>query len=358
MIYAVIMAGGSGTRFWPRSTQENPKQFLKLFGDRTMIQSTVDRLKGFIPEERSMVVTNERYVEKVGAQLPGIPPSFVIGEPVARNTAPCIAAAAQILFNKDPGAVMVVLPADHHVLNDATFRSLLAGATETAIEEQSLVTVGIRPDRPETGYGYIRYNRSAQVKAGSHEAYEVKNFTEKPGRDEAMAFLESGDYLWNSGMFIWKAETILEAFRLYQPDIYDKLGYLKSEKVTQDDLTRFYTSCPSISVDYGIMEKASKVHVLPGDFGWSDVGSWKTVYTLAEKNGLSNCISASKTSVQNSRGNLIHSESNKIISLVGVENMAVVETEDAILVCNLDHSQDVKKVVEHLKGRPDLKKYL
>lgn len=358
MMYAVIMAGGSGTRFWPRSTGETPKQFLKLFGNRTMIQSTVDRLDGLIPEDRSMVVTNNRYVQTVKEQLPEIPESFIIGEPVARNTAPCVAAAAQILYNKDPDAVMVVLPSDHQILNEKEFRSILKAAASTAVNESSLVTIGITPDQPETGYGYIELDKSARIQYDSRDVFRVKNFTEKPDPETAKVFLESGNYLWNSGMFIWKAETVLNAFKLYQKEIYNALDHLKGSPVTGDEIGRFYRECPSISVDYGIMENAEKVHVLPGDFGWNDVGSWSAVHELAVKDPLGNSVLAAASSIQNSAGNLVHCESGKIVALVGVNGLAVVETDQAILVCNLKNSQDVKKVVEHLKRDDALRKYL
>jgi mannose-1-phosphate guanylyltransferase len=358
MTYAVIMAGGSGTRFWPKSTQETPKQFLRLFGSRTMIQSTVDRLDGFVSEDRCMVVTNNRYVKIVKDQLPEIPDSFIIGEPVARNTAPCVAAAARLLYNRDPDAVMVVLPADHQIQNEKAFRSILKAAVDTAVKNDSLVTVGIKPNRPETGYGYIRFDTSGSFEAAGQHVFSVKNFTEKPDLEKAREFLSSGEYLWNSGMFIWKAETVLRAFEKYQKEIYNQLDHLKGDDVTPADIDKFYHNCPSISVDYGIMENAENVHVLPGDFGWNDVGSWAAVHELAPKDESDNTITARDVSIQHSTGNLIDSESGKIIALVGVDNLAVVETEKAILVCNLKKSQDVKNVVEELKNNSELNKYL
>lgn len=358
MTYAVIMAGGSGTRFWPMSTRKRPKQFLKLFGDRTMIQSTVDRLEGFAPKERCMVVTNSHYTQLVREQLPGLPEEFVIGEPVARNTAPCVAAAAHILFNRDADAVMAVLPADHFIHDAATFRAILDAATETARQNNALVTIGITPNRPETGYGYIRYDEKRRTRAGVHPAYAVRNFTEKPDLERAMRFIDSGDYLWNSGMFIWRAETVLQEFRRQQPEIYSALDMLGDGHPTQEMIDDFYHACPSISVDYGIMESAERVEVIPGDFGWNDVGSWTAVYELAEKDSENNSVSAVNSSIQRSAGNLVESQSGKVIALVGVENLAVVETEEAILVCNLKKSQYVRDVVEHLKSDPDLERFL
>ncbi len=256
---------------------------------------------------------------------------------------------------------MVVLPSDHQILNEKKFRSTLRTAADIAVSQRSLVTIGITPDRPETGYGYIRLDRARPSASRTAEAYYmVKNFTEKPDLETARNFLKSDEYLWNSGMFIWKAETILNAFRIYQKEIYKALELLTgdSDSVTPESINRFYKACPSISVDYGIMENAEKVHVLPGDFGWSDVGSWAAVHELAEKDASGNSIRAEATSLHGSAGNLIDSESGKIIALVGVENLAVVETRHAILVCDLSRSQDVKKVVEHLQSNNMLKKYL
>lgn len=358
MIYGVIMAGGSGTRFWPGSTQKTPKQFLNLFGNRTMIQSTLDRLEDYIPVQQCMVVTNNQYVDTVRKQLPGLDSSLIIGEPVAKNTAPCIAAAAAILHARDPEAVMVVLPADHVILDHKSFLGTLQKAVQTAVEEDALVTIGIKPDRPETGYGYIKFEDSHSDKKGNQETQRVVEFTEKPDLERAQSFLKSGNYLWNSGMFVWKAEVILDAFKKHLPAIFDHLGNLKSQPVTEDAIHKFYHSCPSISIDYGIMEKAENVQVVPGDFGWNDVGSWKAVYELASKDSAGNVVQTSNSYLYNSSKNYILSKSGKMISLVGVENLAVVETETSLLICNLNESQEVKKVVEHLKKSEELKKFL
>lgn len=358
MKYAVIMAGGSGTRFWPKSTKSRPKQFLNLFGKHTMIQETVNRLEGFIEPENVMVVTNEQYVELVNQQLPETSKNDVIGEVVAKNTAPCVAAAAALLHKKDPESVMVILPADHKISQPAEFRNILNAAVETAKLKESLVTIGIEPGHPETGYGYIRYDESSSVKAGDKVAYRVKNFTEKPDEETARKFLDSGDYLWNSGMFIWKTSVITEAFKKYLPDVYEQMNALMKSEGTKKDIDEFYNACPSVSIDYGIMEKAETVHVVPGEFGWNDVGSWKAVYELSEKDSLGNVTTDVPVSFQKSSSNLVHSESGKIIALVGVENLAVVETKKAVLVVNLDESQSVKDVVEELKGDPGKSEFL
>ena len=358
MTYAVIMAGGSGTRFWPKSTKALPKQFLNLFGERTMIQETVERLKGEIEPENVLVVTNDNYVSIVEEQLPNVRKEHIIGEPVAKNTAPCVAAAAAIMNRLDPDSVMVVLPADHQIANEKAFLKILNTAVETAKSENSLVTIGIEPNRPETGYGYICYEKNSELNKAGNSVYSVKNFTEKPSREKAEEFLESGNYLWNSGMFIWKTETILNAFKKYLPEISKLTKKLQDSDLSQGDINQFYHACPSISIDYGIMEKAETVHVVPGEFGWNDVGSWTAVHELSDKDEKGNAFGNAKITIVDSSQNLVHTESGKMVSLVGVDNVAVVETDKAILVVNLKKAQGVKEVVEELKSNPELKKFL
>lgn len=323
-----------------------------------MIQETVSRLDGFVSPEQVMVVTNDDYVPIVKEQLPSTNPEFIIGEPVAKNTAPCIAAAAALLHKKDPDSVMVVLPADHRIGNRDEFLKILKTATETARTEDSLVTIGIQPSRPETGYGYIRFDEDTEITKNGQPVYEVRNFTEKPERKKALEFLQSGDYLWNSGMFIWKTSTILEAFKNNLPDVHKQASKLIQSEGTAGDVNNFYHACPSISIDYGIMEKAKTVHVVPGDFNWSDVGSWTAVHELSDKDVYGNASGNSPVSVHESSSNLIHSESGKLVSLVGVDNIAVVETDKAILVVNLDKAQGVKEIVKDLKDDPAKNEFL
>lgn len=358
MTYAVIMAGGSGTRFWPKSIKRKPKQFLNLFGDKTMIQETVLRLGGVVEPENVLVVTNEDYVPLVNEQLPETKPGDVIGEVVAKNTAPCVAAAAALLHKKNPDSVMVVLPADHNIKDSKEFNRVLMSAVETAKNEHSLVTIGIEPNRPETGYGYIRFDTQKTLEMAGKPVYKVKNFTEKPDSATARQFLKSGDYLWNSGMFIWKTSVIIEAFKNYLPEVYELMEMLMKSEGLKENIDQFYRACPSISIDYGIMEKAETVHVVPGDFGWSDVGSWKAVHELSRKDEKGNVTGDTLVSLQKSSSNLVQLSSGKIVALVGVDNVALVETEDAILVVNLDESQHVKDVVEELKNDPEKAKFL
>jgi len=343
------MAGGTGTRFWPKSTSKHPKQFLKLFGKETMIQQTVRRLAPDISSEDVLVVTNTDYIPFVENQLPSVPAHQIIGEPVARNTAPCVAAAAAILYKIDPESTMVVLPADHRIENRETFLEVLKSAGDLAGETESLITIGIKPNRPETGYGYIKYNSGKKNEAGKYSAYSVQNFTEKPNLETAKTFLKSGDYVWNSGMFIWKTSAILNAFEQHLPEIYELTQKLIKSEMNDADVEDFYQVCPSVSVDYGIMEKAENVHVIPAEFGWNDVGSWRSVHDLSDKDDQQNALDPEHTVALNSKSNLVQSNSGKQIVLIGVDNLAVVETENVIMVLNLDHDQDVKKVVEQFK---------
>ena len=361
MVYAVIMAGGSGTRFWPKSTRSLPKQFLNLFGDGTMIQNTAKRIEGIIPQERVMVVTNESYVPLVKEQLPKVPDENIVGEPVAKNTAPCVAIAAELLYKKDPEAVMVVLPADHHITDEDTFVEILQSAVAKAEAGEHLVTIGIRPNRPETGFGYIHADKSTEEALAGNSVHPVKAFTEKPDEPTAREFVDSGEYFWNSGMFIWKAETVLKEIKSHLPDMYQELKQTSEELYGATHIPAindFYHACESISIDYGIMEKATSVFVVPGDFGWNDVGSWTAVYDLASKDKLGNSVQTLNATFADASNNLVLSSGEKMISIVGLDNVAVVETDDAILVCNLDKAQGVKQIVEQLQGTKDYEDFL
>lgn len=361
MVYAVIMAGGSGTRFWPQSTKALPKQFLNLFGNGTMIQNTAERIQEIIPQDRIMVVTNESYISIVKEQLPKVPAENIVGEPVAKNTAPCVAIAAELLYKKDPNAVMVVLPADHHITNPKKFNNILKSGIAKAESGEHLVTIGINPEGPETGFGYIHAENSIREELEGNQVYPVQAFTEKPDKTTAQKFVESGDYFWNSGMFIWKAATVLGEIEEHLPEMYEEVRLASSElyeSTHEVAIKDFYYACESISIDYGIMEKAASVFVVPGEFGWNDVGSWSAVYELAQKNSQGNAIQTLNTTFAESQGNLVLSNSEKMISLVGIENVAVVETEGAILICDLTKAQGVKEIVEQLKKTPDFNKFL
>lgn len=361
MFHAVIMAGGSGTRFWPKSTKKHPKQFLNLFGEQTMLQTTADRIKELIPAERLWVITNDRYVGLVKKQLPEVPQKNIIGESIAKNTAPCVALAAALIQEEDPDATIAVLPADHLVRRPEKFHMILEAANAKAREGNNLVTIGIEPNRPETGYGYIEFDTEQSEIHEGKEVRKVKQFREKPDLQTARQFIGLGNFLWNSGMFVWSATTILDEFEKHLPEISEQIDALApaigSEK-QKDAIDQFYQACPSISIDYGIMEQSESVYVVPGSFGWSDVGSWNAVYNLREKDENGNVIEAEYITLTQSKNNLIQSNSDKMIALVGVEDLAVVETDRAFLVCNLNEAQGVKQIVNQLKEEDKDKKYL
>jgi len=349
MIHAVIMAGGIGSRFWPRSRRTNPKQFLSIVGQSTLIQATVARLSGVIDSENIHVVTNERYVETTRSQLPALPAENILAEPISRNTAPCIAYAAFHIHQKDPDATMVVLPADHVIQDVSRFHETLRVGIEKSKEEHSLVTIGIEPTYPATGYGYIQFDPEDRDPEGSLRALFVRTFAEKPNLETAERFLDSGDFLWNSGMFIWRTDAILHAVETHLPDVYDSFSWMANAGVDVSDRDRLessFSSCPAISIDYGVMERADKVYVVPGAFDWSDVGDWKAVYDLAEKGKAGNAIDGQ--AIVHDASRCLISAQDRLVAVVGLNDIVVVDTEDALLVCHKDATQRVKNVVDYL----------
>jgi mannose-1-phosphate guanylyltransferase len=352
--YAIVMAGGSGTRFWPASRANKPKQFLDLFGGGTMIQHTVRRIEELVPAERVFVITNQAFVGLVKEQLPEIPAENIVAEPVAKNTAPCIAIGAELIRRKDPDAVMIVLPSDHTISDEPAFRNVLQTGVDYARANKALITIGIRPNRPETGYGYIQLKENAYAQGTFEKVYSVKTFAEKPDLATAKRFLASGDFLWNSGMFIWHIDTIMKAFEKLLPETFKELqkaSDLMNRGLMNEAISEFFHSVNSISIDYGIMEKADAVYVVPGNFGWNDVGSWTAVHELSEKDENGNALKAAYAIVDSTRNSLIASKSGKLIAIVGLDDVAVVETEDAILVTSLKHAQNVKNITAALKGK-------
>ena len=348
MTYAVIMAGGIGSRFWPRSRKATPKQFLNVFGEATLIQNTVARLQGIVPPERCLIVTHERYIEQVKKQLPAVPEDNILAEPVSRNTAPCIAYAAVKLQSIDPNATMIVLPSDHLIEDVRTYHKVLSVAIDKAQEKDALVTIGITPTHPETGYGYIQFE-GASSNSNDPEAFPVKTFAEKPDLATAERFLESGDFLWNSGMFIWKAETILAQMQQHLPDAFDAFSPLANALGTENEreqLMKSFQTCPRISIDYGVMERAETVYVVPGSFGWNDVGDWRAVYGISPKNEHGNAIQGNVI-MQDSEGCLVQGN-DRLVAVVGIRDAIVVDTKDAVLVCDKESAQKVKHVVDYL----------
>jgi len=348
-LYSVIMAGGSGVRFWPQSRRHRPKQLLNIVGDKTMIRATVDRIAPVTPFERIMVVTGARHAENIRKQIPEIPDSFIVAEPVSRNTAPCVALAAYKLAKSDPDAVMVVLPADHLITKEEEFRSVLEAATKLAGDTEDLLTFGIVPDRPETGYGYIHVGPKV-IEFKGLSAHRVERFFEKPDLKTAQSYLKLGDYLWNSGMFIWKVSSIIKAIERYLPVVGKTMENLYPVLNTADEskaLDEVYEALPDISIDYGVMERADNVLVIPIDVGWNDVGSWTSLQDVWNTDEEGNAVKGKILSL-NAKGCVVSSP-QKLTALVGVEDIIVVDTPDAILVCRKDRAQDIKQLQELLK---------
>lgn len=351
MITAVIMAGGKGERFWPKSRKKTPKQLLNLTGEKTMIQETVDRLKGFIEDKNIYIATGEDYAEAIHEQLPQIPKENIIVEPMGKNTAACIGLAAKYIEKKDPKATMIVLPSDHLIKNTENFKSTLLWASRVADHDHNLVTLGITPTQPETGYGYINFDSNTDLPICGH-AYKVKAFVEKPDKHTAVKYLESGEYLWNSGMFIWKVDSILKNIEKHMPKLHEVLNGIAKSFDSEDFneiLYKEYSKLDSISIDYGIMEKAKNIYVLPGIFGWDDVGSWTSLERIFETDDKGNVV----------KGNIINLDTNgciiegrdKLIATIGIEDLIIVDTEDATLICDKEKAQDVKKLLKELKER-------
>lgn len=348
MLCALIMAGGKGERFWPLSTDEKPKQFLKLLGEETMIQMTVERLKPLIPIERIFVITGNRYVQLVKEQLPELPERNVIIEPVGKNTAPCIALSAFQIKKYYNDATIVVLPSDHLIRNEDEFRNVIAAAGSFIDEnEKSIVTLGMKPDRPETGYGYIKCGEAHKIVNGL-KVKNIEMFVEKPDKEKAEQYLENGNFLWNGGMFVWKADNILRLTEKYLKNMYD---ILKEISCTADDeyeekLNKGYNLVNSVSIDYGIMEKADNMYVIPSEFGWDDVGTWYSVERYRDKDENNNvCIG--KIININSKNNIIVGK-NKPVIISGLEDIFVVESDDVILIGkkeDIKNIKDIKKTV-------------
>ena len=346
---ALIMAGGRGERFWPKSRSALPKQFLSLTGDgKTMIQLTVERIASLVALEDVFVATNESYRELVLEQLPGIPEENILCEPVGRNTAACIGLGALHMERRYGDAVMIVLPSDHLIQYTAMFQRTLSDACAVAMEGEKLATIGITPDSPETGYGYIRFDGGRTC----HRAFAVDRFVEKPDLATAKQYLQSEEYLWNSGMFVWKVSSILAKLRRHMPESWahlEKIGEAIGTEAENAVLREEFAAMPSISIDYGVMEKAENIWVLAGSFGWDDVGSWLAVERFHESNADGNVIAGDFITVNTK--NCILQGRDKLIATVGVKDLIVVDAGDALLICEKDSAGDIRKVLETLKNR-------
>ncbi len=352
-LYAVIMAGGVGSRFWPRSRERSPKQFLPIVSESTMIQQTVRRLEPMIPPMNTFVVTNVHHADLVMSQLPFIPQENIIAEPFGRNTAPCIGLAALWIQRIDPEGIMLVLPADHLIADQDSFRSVLETAASVASRTKGLITIGIKPTHPETGYGYIQFDDGAESNPfRDSDVYRVKTFAEKPNLETAERFLESGDFLWNSGMFVWTVNSILAEIREHLPELNDHLEKVREALGTPDFpsvVEHAYGKIKGISIDYGVMERAGNVYVIKGDFGWSDVGSWDEVTRISKADENGNVLSGKV--VARDVSNSFISVSSRLVAAVGVEDLIIIESGDALLICRKGRSQEVKDVVDVLRRK-------
>jgi len=359
-VFGVVMAGGVGTRFWPRSRERSPKQALEIIGKGTMIQNTTSRLAQKVALRDIFIITNRLQHALLAKQLPSIKEENILDEPIGRNTAPCIGLAALHIRRQAPDGVMIVLPADHIMGNDREFLRILDVAVATAAESRSLLTIGIRPTHPETGYGYIQVH----MDEGPHNPYhsrgvlKVKTFAEKPNQQTAEQFIASGDFLWNSGMFVWRADVILEEIRRCLPELHDELMKIDQTIGTQyyqPTVDMAYGLMRGISIDYGVMEKAAQVYCIPGDFGWSDIGSWDEVYRQSGKDASGNTVTG-KIILKDTKNSFVYSP-DKVVATIGVEDLIIVNTDDALLICKRGKSQDVKEIADYLK-RKQMNEYL
>jgi len=348
--YAIIMAGGIGSRFWPISRTSHPKQFIDILGTgKTLIQNTYDRFLKVCPKENIYVVTNENYTSLVKEQLPDMAYGQILTEPVMRNTAPCVAYGCFKIESINPNAAIVVAPSDHLILDEAAFVATIEKSLETATANKCLITLGIKPSRPDTGYGYIQFTETAI----NNDFYKVKTFTEKPTLEIAKTFLQSGDFLWNAGIFVWSAKAIVDAFNKYLPDMHEIFADARTFYNTPEEKTHVnqaYLQCTNISIDYGIMEKADNVYVLPSEFGWSDLGTWASIYDLTEKDYVGNAVIPSEKVIMYDSSNcMVNVPKDKLVILQGLHDFIVVESNNTLLICPRDQEQNVKKVVADVK---------
>jgi len=354
--YAVIMAGGGGTRLWPLSRQERPKQSLQLLGDRTMFQIAVDRLAPLFPPERILVVANATYAADQRRQRPELPEANFVLEPAPRGTAPALALAALEVRRRDPAGVMACLTADHYIGNEAGFRDLLAAAAQVA-QQGFLVTLGITPTFAATGYGYIQRGQ-AVGQFGSFEVFRADRFKEKPGLPEAQAMLADRRHSWNSGMFVWRADRILAEFARQMPAFFQLLSGIDAQP---DLLAEIWASVPNVTIDYGIMEGAQNVVVIPAEgLGWNDIGSWESLLEVLPSDEAGNVVVGGEHVGLETTGTLVHSHKTRkrLIATIGLSDLVIVDTEDVLLVCPRQRSQQVRVVVEGLKKRIDGQRFL
>jgi len=346
------MAGGIGARFWPMSTSTHPKQFIDILGTgETLIQQTYNRFLEICPPENIYVVTSEVYRDQVKEQLPTLDDSQILGEPFRRNTAPCIAYANQKIFKKNPDARIVVAPSDHIILKQDVFKKVISEALDTVGKNDWLMTIGIKPNRPDTGYGYIQYNGEEKAHEIS-DINKVKTFTEKPDLELAKTFVESGDFLWNAGIFIWSLKSINKAFNTYLPEVndlfIDGIDAYDTEN-ERDFIEKTYSLCQNISIDYGVMEKAQNVYVYAADLGWSDLGTWGSLFAINDKDENNNAIIGENVMTYKSKDCIINVPDNKLVVVQGLEDYIVVSKDDSLLICKKEDEQMIRNIVNDVK---------
>jgi len=346
--YCVIMAGGIGARFWPMSRLNTPKQFIDILGDgSTLIQKTFSRFNRICPAENIFIVTSEMYKDIVKEQLPLVTDEQLVLEPARRNTAPCIAYANYKIKQRNPNAVVVVAPSDHLIVKEDVFVQVVEQGLKAVSENDCLLTIGIKPSHPNTGYGYIQFNDEKSM-PGNSSIYDVKMFTEKPELEMAKQFVESGDFLWNAGIFMWSLKSIFSAFEKFLPDVdelFKKGEGIYNTPAEHDFIQEVYQVCRNISIDYGVMEKAHNVKVYAADFGWSDLGTWGSLFNLREKNEDNNAIVGKKVKTYNTHGCIVNMPKNKVVVIQGLEDYIVVENEDVLLICKKEDEQQIRQYV-------------
>lgn len=351
MLYGVILAGGYGERFWPKSKPNTPKQLLSITSKKTLLEETLDRITPLIPKERIIIVTSKNIGDKILATIPRLTSDNIITESCRKNTAAAIALAALYLKNKDKDAVMAVLPADHFIPDKEIFLKILSVAYEHAQKKEHLITFGIRPTRPETGYGYIEVGKKVTTKNGI-SVYQVTAFKEKPDQNTAKEFLSRGNYLWNSGMFIWHMEIILDAFSKFMPELYSGLMKIQNKELS---LEEFFQDVENISIDFGIMEKAKNILMIEGNFIWDDVGSWNALERIYPKDENKNVVLGEHIGIDTQ--NCIMMGEGKLIATIGISDLIVVDTDEAILICSKERAEEVKKIVEKLPQEKEKNKF-
>jgi len=347
--YVAIMAGGIGSRFWPMSRVAYPKQFLDILNTgKTLLQETHNRFKKFIPQENIFIVTSEEYVSIVKEQIPGFPSKNIVAEPSRKNTAPCIAYISYKLRELNNKGVLICAPSDHLIFDETGFTKVCLEAMSFVSDHKALITLGIKPSHPNTGYGYIQFDQQP----ASDNVYKVKTFTEKPDHELAKTFVSSGEFLWNAGIFVWEVNSIIKAFENHLPEIAEVFEAEKNHfntKKEKESIDRIYPQCTNISIDYGIMEKANNVYIIPSSFGWSDLGTWNSAHDNMEKDYLGNAVAGNNVMVIDATRNMVHVPNNKLVLLQGIDDYIIVDTDDVLLICKKEKEQEIKQYLAEVK---------